>query len=190
VFKHTGDGVCAAFAGADDAIAAAVDGQRRLGLPVRMGIATGSTELRGDDYFGPVLNRTARVMGAGHGGQILVAGATAALAPAQDLLDLGVYRLRDLSGAEHLFQVRADGLPSEFSPLRTLEAIPGNLPVQSTSLVGRTAEVKEVVELVRAHRLVTLTGVGGVGKTRLALRVAAELTASSPMACGSSSWRR
>jgi predicted ATPase len=180
MFKHTGDGVCAAFSTAADAIAAAVDGQRGLDLPVRMGIATGAVELRGDDYFGPALNRTARVMSAGHGGQILVAAATAALAPAQDLVDLGVYRLRDLSGAEHLFQVRGDGLRSEFLPLRTLDAIPGNLPVQSTSFVGRTSEVKEVMELVRAHRLVTLTGVGGVGKTRLALQVAAELTGEFP----------
>jgi predicted ATPase len=180
VFKHTGDGVCAAFSTADDAIAAAVDGQRQLELPVRMGIATGSVELRGDDYFGPVLNRAARVMSAGHGGQILAAAATAALAPAQDLIDLGVCRLRDLSGAEHVFQVRADGLRSAFLPLRTLDATPGNLPVQSTTFVGRTAEVNEVVELVRAHRLVTLTGVGGVGKTRLALQVAAALTGEFP----------
>jgi predicted ATPase len=176
LFKHTGDGVCAAFSTAGDAIGAAVDGQRRLGLPVRMGIATGSVELRGEDYFGPALNRTARVMSAGHGGQVLVAAATAALASDQDLIDLGVHRLRDLSGAEHLFQVRADGLRSEFLPLRTLDATPGNLPILTTSFVGRTSEVKEVVELVRAHRLVTLTGVGGVGKTRLALQVAAELT--------------
>jgi predicted ATPase len=176
IFKHTGDGVCAAFSSASDAIGAAVDGQRRLALPVRMGIATGSVELRGDDYFGPALNRTARVMGAGHGGQILVAAPTAALAAGEDLIDLGAHRLRDLSGAEHLFQVRADGLRSVFLPLRTLDATPGNLPVLTTSFVGRTSEVKEVVELVRAHRLVTLTGVGGVGKTRLALQVAAELT--------------
>jgi NDMA-dependent alcohol dehydrogenase len=180
MFKHTGDGVCAAFASADDAVAAAVDAQRRLELPVRMGLATGSVELRGDDYFGPALNRTARVMSAGHGGQILVAAGTAALAPAPELIDLGVYRLRDLSQAEHVFQVRADGLQSTFAPLRTVDAIPGNLPILSTSFVGRTSEVKEVVELVRAHRLVTLTGVGGVGKTRLALQVAAELTGEFP----------
>jgi predicted ATPase len=180
MFKHTGDGVCAAFSTAGDAIDAAVDGQRQLALPVRMGIATGSVELRGADYFGPALNRTARVMAAGHGGQILVAATTAALATSRDLVDLGVLRLRDLSGAEHLFQVRADGLRSAFLPLQTLDATPGNLPVMTTSFVGRTSEVKEVVELVRAHRLVTLTGVGGVGKTRLALQVAAELTGEFP----------
>ena len=110
--------VVAAGEAAGDAIGAAVDGQRRLELPVRMGIATGSVELRGDDYFGPALNRTARVMAAGHGGQILVAAATAALAAGEDLIDLGVHRLRDLSGAEHLFQVRADGLRSVFRRCR------------------------------------------------------------------------
>ena len=102
-----------------------------------MGIATGGAELRGDDYFGPALNRAARVMAAGHGGQILVAAATAALVSAQGLVDLGERRLRDLSGAEHLFQVRAEGLGVEFPSLRTLDAVPGNLPVQSTSFVGR-----------------------------------------------------
>ena len=97
MFKHTGDGVCAAFSSADDAIGAAVEAQRRLALPVRMGIATGSVELRGDDYFGPALNRTARLVSAGHGGQVLVAAATAALARGRSLIDLGVHRLPDLS---------------------------------------------------------------------------------------------
>ena len=95
LFKHTGDGVCAAFSAAGDAVAAAVDAQRRLGLPVRMGVATGEAELRGDDYFGPALNRAARVMAAGHGGQVLVANSTAALVSAQGLVDLGERRLRD-----------------------------------------------------------------------------------------------
>ena len=180
VFKHTGDGVCAAFSVADAAMAAAIEAQRRLGLPVRMGIATGSAELRGDDYFGPALNRAARVMAAGHGGQVLVAAATAALLPAAALLDLGVYRLRDLSGVEHLYQVRADGLSATFPPLRTMDTVPGNLPLQSTSFVGREVELKEVIDAVRSRRLVTLTGVGGVGKTRLAVQAAAELTGEFP----------
>ena len=180
LFKHTGDGVCAAFGSARAAIDAAVEAQQTLGLPVRMGIATGEAERRGDDYFGPVLNRTARVMAAGHGGQILVAASTAAVVSGVDLVDLGEHRLRDLSGVEHLFQVRADGLRVEFPPLRTLDAVPGNLPVQTTSFVGRDVEVKELAELVRAHRLVTLTGVGGVGKTRLAVQVAAELAGEFP----------
>jgi predicted ATPase len=140
-----------------------------------MGLATGEAEQRGDDYFGPPLNRAARVMAVGHGGQILVANATAALVSDVDLADLGEHRLRDLSGAEHLFQVRADGLASEFARLQTIDAVPGNLAAQATSFVGRDDEVKELAELVRQHRLVTLTGVGGVGKTRLAIQVAAEL---------------
>jgi predicted ATPase/class 3 adenylate cyclase len=176
LFKHTGDGVCAAFGSARAAIDAAVEAQRRLKLPVRMGIATGEAERRGDDYFGPVLNRTARVMAAGHGGQILVAASTASVVSAVELLDRGEHHLRDLSGVEHLYQARADGLRVEFPPLRTLEAAPGNLPVQTTSFIGRDVAVKELCELLRAHRLVTLTGVGGVGKTRLALQVAGEMT--------------
>ena len=176
LFKHTGDGVCAAFSTAGDAVAAAVDAQRGLGLPVRMGLATGEAEPRGDDYFGSALNRAARVMAAGHGGQILVANSTAALVSGAGLVDLGERRLRDLSGAEHLYQVHAEELRAEFPPLRTVDAVPGNLPVLATSFVGRDVEVKELGELVRAHRMVTLTGVGGVGKTRLAVQVAAELT--------------
>jgi predicted ATPase/class 3 adenylate cyclase len=175
LFKHTGDGVCAAFGSARAAIDAAVEAQRTLALPVRMGIATGEADRRGEDYFGPVLNRTARVMAAGHGGQILVAASTAAVVSGVELVDLGEHRLRDLSGVEHLHQVRAHGLRVDFAPLRTLDAVPGNLPVQTTSFVGREMAVKELAEQVRAHRLVTLTGVGGVGKTRLAVQVAAEL---------------
>jgi predicted ATPase/class 3 adenylate cyclase len=180
LFKHTGDGVCAVFASARAAVDAAVAGQRRLGLPVRMGIATGEADCRGDDYFGPVLNRTARVTAAGHGGQILVAASTAGVVSGVDLVDRGEHRLRDLSGVEHLYQVRAEGLRAEFPPLRTLDAVPGNLPVQTTSFVGREVAVKELCELVRAHRMVTMTGVGGVGKTRLALHVAAELVSEFP----------
>ena len=176
LFKHTGDGVCAAFSSARAAVDAAVDGQRGLGLPVRMGIATGEAEQRGEDYFGPALNRAARVMAVGHGGQILVAQSTAALLDEVGLADLGEHRLRDLSGAHRLFQVRAEGRRESFPALRTVDAVPGNLPVLATSFVGRDTEVKELCELVRAHRMVTLTGVGGVGKTRLALQVAAELT--------------
>jgi predicted ATPase len=119
-------------------------------------------------------------MAAGHGGQILVAASTAAVVSGVELVDRGEHRLRDLSGVEHLYQVRAEGLRSEFAPLRTLDAVPGNLPVQTTSFVGRENAVKELAEHVRAHRLVTLTGVGGVGKTRLAVQVAAELVSEFP----------
>jgi predicted ATPase/class 3 adenylate cyclase len=180
LFKHTGDGVCAAFQSARAAVDAAIDAQRSLELPVRMGIVTGEPEQRGDDYFGPALNRAARVMAVGHGGQILLSSSTAGLVTGVDLVDLGEHRLRDLSGVEHLFQVCADGLLSEFPRLRTVDAVPGNLPAQATSFVGRDVEVKELAELVHVHRLVTLTGVGGVGKTRLAVQVAAELVPDFP----------
>ena len=175
LFKHTGDGVCAAFASASAAVGAAIEAQRGVALPVRMGLASGEAELRDDDYFGSVLNRAARVMDAGHGGQILLASSTASVLAGVELDDLGERRLRDLSAPLRLFQVRADGLRVSFPALRTLETVPGNLPEQLTSFVGREAEVSEVAAAVRAHRLVTLTGVGGVGKTRLALQVAAAL---------------
>ena len=180
MFKHTGDGVVAAFTSPNGAIAAAIDAQRALELPVRMGIATGEAELRGDDYFGPTLNRAARVMAAGHGGQVLVAQSTASMLSGVDLIDLGERRLRDLSGAQRIFQVRAEGLREQFQPLRTVDTVPGNLRVQATSFIGREGEVAELVEAVRTNRLVTLTGVGGVGKTRLALQVAAELVPDFP----------
>ncbi len=141
-----------------------------------MGLATGEVEAQGSDYFDVTLNRTARVMSAGHGGQILVAASTAELLDDVDLLDLGWRRLRDLSEALQIFQVRSDGLRSEFPALRTVDTVPGNLPVQSTSFIGRHAEVAELGGLLLEHRLVTLVGVGGVGKTRLGVQVAAELT--------------
>ena len=175
LFKHTGDGACAAFSTPGAAVDAAIVAQRSLGLPVRMGIATGEAEPRGDDYFGPVLNRVARVMAAGHGGQVLVAESTAALVDGVELLDLGERRLRDLTDPQRIFQVIAPGLKTEFAALRTLDAVPGNLSVQATSFVGRERDLAEVAASVREHRLVTLSGVGGVGKTRLALQVAAEL---------------
>src|SRR5271165_1973910 len=149
--------------------------QRALELPVRMGIATGEAELREADYFGVVLNRAARVMAAGHGGQILLAESTAGLLSGVDLDDLGPRRLRDLPTPVQVFQVHAEGLRTEFPPLRALDAGAGNLRTAPTSLIGRESELDEVYAAVKAHRLVTLTGVGGVGKTRLALEVAARL---------------
>ena len=175
LFKHTGDGVCAAFASPRSGVDAAVAAQRALKLPVRMGIATGEAELRGADYFGAVLNRAARVMAAGHGGQILLAESTAVLISGVDLVDLGPRRLRDLPTALGLFQVRAEGLRTEFPALRALDASPGNLRPATTSFIGRESEVAELQAAVKAHRLVTLTGVGGVGKTRLATEVAERL---------------
>ena len=180
MFKHTGDGVCAAFSSPGSAVDAAVAAQRSLELPVRMGLATGEAELRGADYFGAVLNRAARVMAAGHGGQILVAESTAVLLSGVDLADLGLRRLRDLLTPVAVFQVRAPGLRTEFPPLRALDERPGNLRPQVTSFIGREAEVTEVAAVLRAHRFVTLTGVGGVGKTRLAVEVAAQLADEFP----------
>src|SRR5271167_483426 len=126
LFKHTGDGVCAAFASPKSAVEAAVTAQRALELPVRMGLATGEAELRGGDYFGTVLNRAARVMAAGHGGQILLAESTAVLLSGVDLLDLGPRRLRDVPVAVEVFQVRAAGLRTEFPPLTTQAPSSGN----------------------------------------------------------------
>jgi predicted ATPase len=180
LFKHTGDGVCAAFSSPKSAVDAAVDAQRRLELPVRMGLATGEAEPREGDYFGAVLNRAARVMAAGHGGQILLAESTASLVGGVGLVDLGPRRLRDLPTPVGVFQVWADGLRTEFPPLRALDKSPGNLRPATTSLIAREAELAEVATAVRSHRLVTLTGVGGVGKTRLALEVAARLADEFP----------
>src|SRR6476661_5150692 len=117
------------------AVNAAIDAQRELQLPVRMGLATGEAELRDGDYFGTVLNRAARVMAAGHGGQILLAESTAGLLSGVDLLDLGPRRLRDVPTPVGVFQVRATGLRTDFPPLRALDVSPGNLRAASTSLI-------------------------------------------------------
>jgi len=180
MFKHTGDGVCAAFSSPRAAVDAATVAQRKLELPVRMGIATGEAELRDGDYFGTVLNRAARLMAAGHGGQILLADSTASLLSGVDLIDLGPRRLRDLPTSVQVFQVRAPGLRTNFPSLRALDAGPGNLRPAPTSFIGRESELDEVQAVVKARRLVTLTGVGGVGKTRLALEVAARLVDEFP----------
>jgi predicted ATPase len=176
VFNYTGDGMCAVFASPRSAVDTAIDAQRALELPVRMGIATGEAELRGDDYFGTVLNRTARVMAAGHGGQVLIDGATAALVSGVDLMSLGPRRLRDIAKPVDIFQAQAEGLRVEFPPLKTVDPTPGNLRPPTTSFVGRDAELADLETALKAHRLITLTGVGGVGKTRLAWEVASRLT--------------
>jgi predicted ATPase/class 3 adenylate cyclase len=180
LFKHTGDGVCAAFASPTSAVDTAVAAQRELELPVRMGLATGEAELRDGDYFGAVLNRAARVMAAGHGGQILLAESTAGLLTGVDLIDLGPRRLRDLPTPIGVFQVRAEGLRTEFPPLRALDTSPGNLRPATTSLIGRETDIGEIEAAVKGHQLVTLTGVGGVGKTRLAVEVAGQLADEFP----------
>ena len=179
VFATGGDGFAIAFQRASDAVSAAVDCQRALrtaGLPaVRMGLHTGEAVEREGDYFGPAVNRAARVMAVGHGGQVLVSGATEQVLTEVELRDLGEHRLRDLSRPVRIFQLLAPGLLDEFPRLHSLDSLPGNLPLQVTTFVGRDDAVKRITATVTDHRLITLTGVGGVGKTRLALQVAAEV---------------
>ncbi len=168
VFKHTGDGIRAVFTTARAAVEAAVEARDRLELAVRMGVDTGDAELRGGDYFGSTPNRAARVMDAGNGGQIVLSAATAALAPELELLDLGEHQLRGFDAPARLFQLGV----GDFGELRTPRHDVGNLPVQLTSFVGRDDDVHTVVTALGTHRLVTLVGVGGVGKSRLALAAA------------------
>src|SRR5215213_312758 len=188
VVKTTGDGFHAAFAAADDAVDAAVEAQIALGeatwgetgpLHVRMGIHTGPAEIRDGDYYGTAVNRAARLMSVAHGGQIVVSRATKELVQDRgvELVDLGEHHLRDLARADRVYQVVADGLIRTFPRLRSLEASAGNLPSPTTSFVGRDAELAAVGAALQSARLVTLTGVGGVGKTRLTLQVAAEALA-------------
>jgi predicted ATPase len=173
--KPTGDGFHAAFGRAADAVRAAEQLQAATAdlpaLKVRIGINTGEVQERDGDYFGPAVNRAARLMAAGHGGQVLIAGVTADLVPGLTLRNLGEHRLRDLAGPTVVWQLGTE----DFPPLHTLDDLPGNLPVQRTSFVGRVDEVKQVAALIETERLVTLTGPGGVGKSRLALQVAAEV---------------
>jgi predicted ATPase len=145
-----------------------------------MGLHTGVVEERDGNYFGPAVNRAARLMALAHGGQVVASAATAdvvadSMPPEVKLVDLGEHLLRDLSRREHVFQVEAPGLSEEFPPLQSPDVLPGNLPQQPTSFVGRSDEVREVGEALGRAHLVTVTGVGGVGKTRLAVQVAAEL---------------
>jgi predicted ATPase/class 3 adenylate cyclase len=182
VFKHTGDGCCARFVDAPGAVRAAIGVQRRLAageageLSARIAIHTGSAEARGGDWFGPALNRCARILALVHGGQIVVSDVSTALAReqmAEMFIDLGVHTLRDLATPERLWQVVADGIPREFPPLAS-RARKGNLPSPRTRLVGRTTDIDELTKLLDDCRLVTLTGVGGCGKTRLAIAVASQ----------------
>ncbi len=180
VFKRTGDGLHAVFSSAAEAVRAAVDAQRQLVLPVRMGIHSGEALAREGDFFGTTLNRCARLTEAGHGGQVLLSASTAALVSdiggsGIALRDLGEHRLRDLSEPEHVFQVVAPDLADEFPGLHSLDVIRHNLPVVRSSFVGRRLELAEVCERVLSGQFVTLTGIGGCGKTRLALEAAARL---------------
>jgi predicted ATPase/class 3 adenylate cyclase/DNA-binding CsgD family transcriptional regulator len=191
VEQGEGDSVVGAFARATDAMAAALQAQRALTaelpwLPVRMAIHTGDAQLRDEgNYVGRTIIRCARLRACGHGGQILVSETTAALAgdSAPDdvsLIDLGSARLRDLSRAERVWQLAHPDLPSSFPALRSLDSAPHNLPTPLTSFIGRDAEQTTVAGLITLHRLVTLAGSGGCGKTRLAQHAAADAVGSHP----------
>jgi predicted ATPase/class 3 adenylate cyclase len=196
VFKTVGDAFCCAFLTAPDALEAALDAQRLLlkerwaesgPLRVRMALHMGAAEERDGDYFGPPVNRVARLLSAAHGGQVLLSAATHEMVRDQlpagmKLAELGEHRLKDLFRPERVFQLSAPELPSEFPPLRTLEAYRNNLPLQPTPLIGREKEVSKVCEILRHEemRLLTLTGPGGIGKTRLALQGAADLLDDFP----------
>lgn len=191
VFKTVGDAVHAVFESAPDAVAAALAAQRALRdaewpIPsppaVRMALHAGPAEERGGDYFGLALNRTARILSAGHGRQVLLSQTVErvvsdAFPEGAALRDLGERRLKDLTEPQRIFQLVVDDLPAEFPPLATLDARPHNLPAQTTPLVGREEELAEVRDLLLRPgvRLVTLVGPGGTGKTRLATQAAAEV---------------
>ena len=189
LIKTTGDGVLARFSSATDAVTAAADIQRRLAaeqwptsepILVRVAVHTGLAQAREGDFFGPALNRTARLLAIGHGGQVLASSATAVLARDDlgnglTLVDLGEHRLRDLDRPERVFQVLGAGLSASFPPLRSEAKARTNLPAQLTSFVGRRQELADLHQLVGKHRLVTLVGVGGTGKTRLMLELASQL---------------
>jgi predicted ATPase/class 3 adenylate cyclase len=194
VFKTVGDGICAAFASAIDALLAAVAAQRTLhradwgmagSLRVRMALHTGHVEMRNGDYVGLALSYVARILKIGHGGQTLLSRATQELVRDElpgnmTLRDLGAHQLKGLSQRPELFQLVAPDLPEAFAPLRTLDNRPNNLTIQPTSLHGRDAEVRDVVAALRRPevRLLTLTGAPGIGKSRIGLQAAAELLES------------
>ena len=189
VFGTEGDALAVVFRSATGAVEAAATGQQALAghawpagveVRVRMGIHTGEVALAGENYVGIDLHRTARINAAGHGGQVLVSSATCALVDQAlpdgvSLRDLGERRLKDLSRPEHIYQLVIPGLASDFPALRTLDTIVNNLPTQLTSFVGRTHETAVARALLERSRLLTLTGPGGTGKTRLSLQIAAEI---------------
>jgi predicted ATPase/class 3 adenylate cyclase len=190
VFKTIGDAFCASFARPEDAVAAMLDVQRALartdfravdGIRVRAAVHTGTSDERDGDYFGPTVNRVARLLSIGHGGQVLLSGVTADLvradlAPPATLRDLGEHRLKDLSRPERVSLVLAPDLPATFPALRSLDVRADNLPVPATPFVGRETDVAEIAAMLETHRLVTIVGSGGIGKTRTSLQVAANVS--------------
>jgi predicted ATPase/class 3 adenylate cyclase len=194
VVKMSGDGVHAAFSDPLDAVCASLELQRALAdsestndiaIRVRCGIHAGVNERRDNDFFGNAVNRAARIMSTAHGGQVLLSQAVAVLVGERlptgvTLRDLGSVRLRDLANPERVYQLVHAELRQDFPALRSLEATPNNLPQQVTSFIGRERELAEVKRLLANTRLLTLLGVGGIGKTRLSLQVAADLMDDYP----------
>ena len=190
VFKTVGDAFCAAFSNAPDAVAGALAVQQHLAnaswpadtaIAVREAIHTGSAEVRDGDYFGPPLNRVARLLSTAHGGQIVISLATAELTRdsmprGSSLKDLGEHRLRDLFRPEHVFQLLAEGIKVDFPPLLSLDRMKTNLPLMATPFIGRDEELASIRSIIHQSdaRLVTLIGSGGTGKSRLALQAAAD----------------
>jgi predicted ATPase/class 3 adenylate cyclase len=189
-----GDSFFVLFRRAIDGVTAAVDAQRAIAtepwpdaaeVRVRMGLHTGEVQSTGGDVIGYAINRTARIAALAHGSQVLLSDATRALVAdvlpdAISLRDMGLHRLKDLREPERLTQLVIEGLPDEFPALRSLDARPNNLPTQLTTFVGRERELAEAAELLRATRLLSLTGPGGTGKTRLSLQVAASAADDFP----------
>ena len=188
IFETVGDAIYAAFAQPSQAVHAALDAHRHLAaedwgsigrLAVRIAVHTGEVERRGDHYFGPALFRAARLQALGYGEQTLLSAVTVglvkdALPDGASMRDLGRHRLKDLAEAEHVFQLVHPELRSDFPPLKSLDAHPHNLPIQLSTFVGRERELADLGSLIQEHRLVTVLGPGGIGKTRLALQAAAE----------------
>ncbi len=186
-----GDSFFIVFTNPSNAVRAAVEIQRRLAMhrwvdgdavKVRIGLHTGEGRRGGENYVGMAVNLAARISAAAHGGQIIVSEATRALVDhslpeGTKLRNLGLHRLKDIVDPQHLHDIAVDSLFADFPPPRTIDARPHNLPAELTSFVGRGREVAEVRRLLSGTRLVTLTGAGGTGKTRLALRIGRELLA-------------
>jgi predicted ATPase/class 3 adenylate cyclase len=194
VFQIIGDAFCVAFHTASDGLNAATDAQRQLQrenwvetpIKVRMGLHTGEAETHGNEYRGYLtMSLVQRIMSAGHGRQILLSNATEALVRGQlpkqvHLRDMGEYKFKDTLQPMRVFQVVAPDIQSEFPPLRALDVFPNNLPIQLTSFVGRHKEIGQIKKRLGQYRLVTLTGSGGVGKSRLSIQVASELLTNYP----------
>ena len=185
VFSTAGDAFAAAFSRVGDAVDAAMEAQSQLGsepwpplapIRVRMGLHTGEAQERGGDYFGAAVNRAARIMSAGHGGQILASSVSAPMVEDVNFVDSGEHRLKDLAVPEHLFQVGV----GQFPALRTLDQVPHNLPRLRTELVGREQQLSELSERISTNRLVTVAGVGGMGKTTIAVAAAARVADKFP----------